>query len=154
MATRTFNLTGPGQSMTYVCSDFARQMAGAVLQGQRALTLRAGNVEARRDFSSVHDGMLAYRSLLENGQSGHVYNVCSGHGVRISEIVEMLGDISGLKVETKTDPKRLRKVEVQEVRGDPTALQEATGLRPGSLKSALNGLFHEWLDFLKKNTHK
>jgi GDP-4-dehydro-6-deoxy-D-mannose reductase len=152
VVTRTFNLTGPGQQATYVCSDFARQIAKATLAGQEELTLVTGNIEVKRDFSSVEDGMRAYRELIEKGESGHIYNVCSGEGILISRIVQMLAEISGLKVQTRIDPGRLRSSEVLEVRGDPAKLKEKTGFCPGSLKSALKGLFDWWMTELSRNT--
>lgn len=151
LATRTFNLTGPGQSDAYVCSDFAKQMARVSLEGKSEITLRVGNLSAKRDFSSVIDGMRAYRSLIENGQSGHVYNVCSGRSIAISDIVELLGEIAELKVHIEIDKERFRSVEVPEVRGDPTKLTQATGEQPGSLESSLTSLFHYWRSHLEEN---
>lgn len=151
VATRTFNLTGPGQSDSYVCSDFAKQMARASLKGQSEIVLRVGNLSAKRDFSSVIDGMIAYRSLIENGQSGHVYNVCSGKSIAISGIVEILGEIAGLKVRIEIDKARFRTVEVPEVRGDPGKLVNETGTRPGSLESSLTSLFLSWRRHLEEN---
>jgi len=151
VATRTFNLTGPGQSDSYVCSDFAKQMAGASLEGKRELVLRVGNVSVKRDFSSVIDGMRAYQSLIEKGQSGCVYNVCSGESVAISEIIQMLADISGLKVHIEIDNKRFRNLEVKEVRGDPTALLKVCSQKTGSLKSSLTKLFQSWRDLFGQN---
>ncbi|MDF1660146.1 MAG: GDP-mannose 4,6-dehydratase [Planctomycetota bacterium] len=151
VATRTFNLTGPGQSDSYVCSDFAKQMARASLKGQSEIVLRVGNLSAKRDFSSVVDGMNAYRSLIEKGRSGHVYNVCSGRSIAISEIVGILGEISGLKICIEIDKKRFRSVEVPEVRGDPGKLVKETGERPGSLESSLTSLFLSWRRHLEEN---
>lgn len=146
LATRTFNLTGPGQSRTYVCSDFAYQIADAVSKGQSSLLMTTGNLEARRDFSSVIDGMKAYRGLMKNGQRGQVYNVCSGQSRSIASIVEMLSEIAGIPVTTQTDPKRLRPSDLPDLRGDPGALEALVGFRPGSLREALTGLYKEWLE--------
>lgn len=151
VATRTFNLTGPGQSDSYVCSDFAKQMARASLAGQSEIVLTVGNLSAKRDFSSVIDGMNAYRSLIEKGRSGHVYNVCSGRSIAISEIVEILGEIAGLKVHIEIDKDRFRSVEVPEVRGDRKKLADETGEEPGSLESSLTSLFLYWRRHLEEN---
>lgn len=146
IATRTFNLVGPRQSRTFICSDFAAQIARAkVTSGARAITIETGNLEVRRDFSSVHDGVEAYRRLIEQGEPGRVYNVCSGKATKARAILETLGRLAGLEVEARTAQERLRKSEIMEVRGDPTLLVETTGLCPGHLEEALARLLEDWI---------
>src|SRR5579864_4038155 len=63
---RPFNHTGPGQAPTFVCSDFAKQIAEIEL-GLRAPVISVGNLNARRDFSDVRDVVRAYELLAEKG---------------------------------------------------------------------------------------
>ena len=51
-------------------------------------SIPVGNLSARRDFTDVRDVVRAYRLLVESGQPGEVYNVCSGRDVSIEEIAE------------------------------------------------------------------
>lgn len=148
VATRTFNITGPGQSPTFICSDFARQMAIAKAQGRSHITLETGNLELRRDFSSIRDATTAYRCLLLKGQAGRAYNVCSGQAIPLSQLVSTLARIAKLEVTTRTDPQRLRGHEAPEIRGDPSALLSLldTPPAPGNLELDLARLFHEWLE--------
>ena len=51
-----------------------------------------------RDISDVRDVARAYVTLLERGVRGEAYNVCTGVGVRLTDVVAALsarGGISG-----------------------------------------------------------
>jgi GDP-4-dehydro-6-deoxy-D-mannose reductase len=130
--TRAFNHAGPGQSDTYVVSAFARQIAEAEAADppDGRVVVSTGNAEARRDFSDVRDVVRAYWTLVvERGEPG-VFNVCSGRGMAVSDILTGLAALSPLEVERRTDPSKLRDNEVMEIRGSHDKLTEATGWRP------------------------
>ena len=74
---RSFNFTGPGQEMHFVCSDFAHQIA-EIEKGNRDPVIRVGNLSAIRDFSDVRDIARYLAVLAEHGESGETYNLCSG----------------------------------------------------------------------------
>jgi GDP-4-dehydro-6-deoxy-D-mannose reductase len=125
---RPFNHTGPGQRTDFVVPALARQVAEAVASGADALY--TGNLEPKRDITDVRDVVRAYRLLLERGQPGEAYNVCSGVSVSIREVAERLLRIAGLDLPVVVDEDRVRPVEIPELRGDPSKLQAATGWRP------------------------
>ena len=79
--TRTFHHTGPGRGEAFAESSFARQIA-EIEAGLRPPVLEVGNLEAVRDFADVRDVVRAYWLLLEKGEAGAAYNVCSGTGRR------------------------------------------------------------------------
>src|SRR5439155_6591868 len=83
---RPFNHTGPGQDPAFVCSGIARQIALAEA-GRQEPVIRVGNPDPVRDFSDVRDVAAGYVALLERGRSGEVYNLCSGSGVSIAEVI-------------------------------------------------------------------
>ena len=125
---RPFNHTGPGQRTDFVVPALARQVAEAVASGADALY--TGNLEPKRDITDVRDVVRAYRLLLERGDAGEAYNVCSGVSVSIREVAERLLRIAGLDLPVVVDEDRVRPVEIPELRGDPSKLQAATGWRP------------------------
>ena len=149
IVTRTFNLTGPGQATTFVCADFADRVAKAAAAGQSRLEMVTGNLDARRDFSSVAEAVKAYRALIEKGERGRLYNICSGVARPIREIVERLAELSGLELETRIDPARLRPGEIPEIRGDSSRLTATTGCRVGGFKTALAELYLERLELAR-----
>jgi GDP-4-dehydro-6-deoxy-D-mannose reductase len=129
--TRAFNHAGPGQSDTFVVSSFARQIAEAEAaqpQDGRA-TISTGNPDARRDFCDVRDVVRGYWLALERAEPD-VFNVCSGRAMSVSDILMRLSEHSSLAVERRTDPARLRKNEVMEIRGSHEKFSEATGWEP------------------------
>lgn len=125
---RPFNHTGPGQRPDFVVPALAKQVAEAAVSGADAL--HTGNLEPRRDITDVRDVVRAYRLLLEAGEPGEAYNVCSGSAVSIREIAERLLRVAGLDLPVVVDEERVRPVEIPELRGDPSKLQAATGWRP------------------------
>lgn len=126
---RPFNHTGPRQSPQFVCSDFARQIA-EVEKGQRAPEIRVGNLRPKRDFTDVRDVVRAYRDVLRHGESCEVYNICSGKSVEIREILNILISASGADIRIVERAERVRKSEVDEIRGDFGRLERATGWGP------------------------
>ena len=51
--------------------------------------IHIGNGAIVRDFVDVHDVVEAYRLLLTQGKRGEVYNICSGKGCSISDIITL-----------------------------------------------------------------
>jgi GDP-4-dehydro-6-deoxy-D-mannose reductase len=50
--------------------------------------------------------------------------------VPVADILARLADLTDLRVEQRTDPARLRKHEVMDIRGSHERLTEATGWQP------------------------
>ncbi len=128
ISVRPFNHIGPGQTPNFAVPALAKRIVEAEKRG--AATIPVGNLSARRDFTDVRDVVRAYRLLIETGQPGQVYNVCSGRDVSIREIADGLLRLAGTSLEFETDPTLVRPVEVPVLRGDPGRLMEATGWKP------------------------
>ena len=119
---RAFNHAGPGQTDRYVVGALARQVAA----GGEVVT---GDLRPQRDFTDVRDIVRAYVLLVDRAEPG-AYNVCSGESVAIADILAGLARHADVRVEQRTDPQRVRAVEVMEIRGSHEKLTEATGWRP------------------------
>jgi GDP-4-dehydro-6-deoxy-D-mannose reductase len=142
--TRTFHHTGPRRRDDYAEGSFARQVA-EIEAGRREPVLAVGNLEVVRDFTDVRDVVRAYWALLDHGEPGEVYNVCSGRGVRLRNLLETLLDVAGLRIDVRTDPARVRPVDVPEMVGDPGRLRSATGWCPTiPLEATLRDLLDHW----------
>jgi GDP-4-dehydro-6-deoxy-D-mannose reductase len=125
---RPFNHVGPGQAATFAVPALARRVAEARRTGATELTV--GTVTTRRDFTDVRDVVRAYRLLVERGEPGSVYNVCSGTDVAIADVARMLMALAGVDLRLVTDPLLVRPVDVPVLRGDPSRLAAATGWSP------------------------
>jgi GDP-4-dehydro-6-deoxy-D-mannose reductase len=144
VVTRTFPHTGPGRGETFAESSFARQIA-EIEAGRREPVVEVGNLEAVRDFADVRDVVRAYTLLLEKGAAGEAYNVCTGRGRRIGEVLEMLLAATTVRIEVRVDPRRLRPADVPVLVGDPAKLVAATGWQPRiPLDETLRELLDGW----------
>ncbi len=127
--TRGFNHTGPRRGDVFVTSNFARQIA-EIEKGRHEPVIHVGNLNAVRDFTDVRDTVVAYYLALEKGKPGDVYNVATGKGYKISEMLDILLSLSKVKIETRPDPKRMRPSDVELLLGDATKLRAETGWEP------------------------
>lgn len=127
--TRSFNHTGPGQTADYAVGSFASQIAR--LEQQGGGEMQVGNLDARRDFLDVRDVVRAYAGLVESGEPGQAYNVCSGHAVRMGDVLDKLLELSGLTQKIRVHPQtRHVSDEADLLVGDPSKLSAATGWTP------------------------
>ena len=91
---RPFNHLGPGQSDRFVASALASRIAHNELDGGDRIPV--GDLTPRRDFTDVRDVVRAYRLLVERGEPGEAYNVCSGTDVSVQEIADRLVALADL----------------------------------------------------------
>lgn len=139
---RSFNLIGAGQTPNFALPDFASQLA-EIESGARPPVLAVGNLSARRDFVHVEDAAEALAGLLEQPAPGELLNLASGQSPSIAELLARLVGITGLAVETREDPERLRPVDVPRLCGDGSRLA-AHGFRPRrTVDEALADLWRE-----------
>lgn len=139
---RPFNHTGPGQGDAFVASSFARQLA-EIEAGRRAPELAVGNLAAVRDFLDVADVVEAYRRLLDRAVPAGAYNVASGTGIAIGELLARLVAASTAKPAVREDPARWRPANTAV--GDAGRLRRATGWAPRvPLDDTLARLLADW----------
>ena len=124
--TRPFNLIGPGQDRRFAIADFAHQIV-EIHSGRRPPFMITGDLDVTRDFTDVRDAVRAYQMLLEKGQNGEVYNICSGHERSLHSLVVELLQIEGVHVELQTDSTRLRPAEQRRVVGDASKIHSMIG---------------------------
>jgi len=140
---RSFPHYGPGQSMDFALPSFCRRILDTRRSGNNVI--RVGNLSPVRDYLYVTDVVRAYRCILSRGMSGSVYNVCTGAGISIADMVSMLIDISGMDIKLKTDPDLFRPSDVEFQVGDPSRLQSLAGWKPEVDRiEGLRKLFSWW----------
>jgi len=141
---RPFNHTGPRQSEAFFCSSLARQIA-EIDAGVRPATVTTGNLKVRRDFSDVRDIVRGYFLLLEKGEGGDVYQLCSGQPVLLESILQSLTSLISKPITVSVDEARVRSVEVPVVWGDPSKTKVATSWTPQfDLETTLRDLKLYW----------
>ncbi len=140
---RAFNHLGPGQTDRFVASALASRIARAELDGGTALTV--GNLTARRDYTDVRDVVRAYRLLVEAGEPGEAYNVCSGADLAVQDLADELLALSTADLRLETDEALLRPVDTPVLRGSHAKLTAATGWEPEiAMGTTLADLLADW----------
>ncbi len=141
---RPFNHIGPSQSPRFAIADFARQVTEIRL-GRRAPVLQVGDIDVTRDFTDVRDVVRAYSLLLEQGQNGEVYNICSGREYSIRDLLQQLITLAGVEATIEQDPARLRRAEQRRMVASFAALHRDTGWQPAiPMEESLQDLLNDW----------
>ncbi|MCB1706234.1 MAG: GDP-mannose 4,6-dehydratase [Halioglobus sp.] len=113
---RPFNYTGVGQASKFlipkIVSHFKQQKA----------VIELGNTDVTRDFSDVRFVGSAYRELVEKAEPGEAYNICSGEGHSLHQIIETMNDIAGYKISVTVNPAFVRENEVKKLVGSNSKL--------------------------------
>ena len=151
--TRAFNHEGPRRGDVFVTSNFARQIA-EIEAGGREPTMMVGNLKAVRDYTDVRDIVRGYWLLLEQGSPGEIYNLCSGRGWAIQEILDfLLGESTNKKIAVREDPARLRPSDVPVLVGDSGKIN-ALGWRPAiPFEQTLRDLLAYWRGRVGRAAH-
>lgn len=139
--TRPFNHIGVGQNEGFVVPDFARQIIEA---SKRDESIRVGRLDVYRDFTDVRDIVRAYRMLAEKGQTGETYNICSGVGRKISDILDLMRTEYG-NLDVELDESKMRPVENIYSVGNNDKIRAAIGWEPlYPIEDSLRAVLDEW----------
>ncbi|MGD9992101.1 MAG: GDP-mannose 4,6-dehydratase [Salinivirgaceae bacterium] len=85
IATRTFNLIGPGLTSNLVVGKIIQEFKD-IKRGQK-LNLEMGRTDSKRDFIDVRDAVKIYYQLAINYKSNDIYNVARGKSFEIAEVL-------------------------------------------------------------------
>jgi GDP-4-dehydro-6-deoxy-D-mannose reductase len=142
--TRSFNHIGPGQRDVFVVSSFAKQCV-EIKKGKKKPEITTGNLSIVRDFLDVRDVVKAYYLLFKHGQKGEVYNVCSGNGITLENVLDKLIKIQEVPIEKKIDTSLIRPSDNSIIIGNNQKLQDVTGWQPEiSLDKSLADILNYW----------
>lgn len=144
MRVRAFNHLGPGQTNRFVAPALAERIALNELEGREVVPV--GNLTPRRDFTDVRDVVRAYRLLVEHGEPGEAYNVCTGTDLAISELADRLVAMAHRPMRLEEDQALQRPVDVPVLRGDYAKLHKATDWEPeiDIIEGTLRDILDEW----------
>lgn len=140
---RPFNHIGPGQGLGFLLPDLAKQIT-EVEKGLSSKVL-VGNLDSKRDYTDVRDIVRAYRMLIETGQPGAVYNICSGVAVSGRKILSILQGQSDIKFSIEIDPAKSRPSDSPVLFGDNSKIHRDTGWKPEiKLEQTLSDVMTDW----------
>jgi len=133
---RPFNYTGVGQADNFllpkIVSHFRRNEA----------RIELGNLAIARDFSDVRMVARAYRRILAAAPAGEAFNVCSGTPHSLSNVIEMMGEIAGYRIDVQVNPAFVRANDVLQLTGSNRKLTAVVGdLAPTPLSETLRWMY-------------
>jgi GDP-6-deoxy-D-talose 4-dehydrogenase len=119
---RPFNYTGPGHGEQFVVPKIVAHFR------RRASSIELGNIDVVREFMDVRTVVEVYRRLLGcEAAIGSTVNICSGRGVALREIVDLLEAEAGYRIEIDVDPQLVRASEVRRLVGSSRKLNSLIG---------------------------
>lgn len=147
--TRSFNHIGPFQRENFVIPSIVKQLLEIKSNGTRG-KLIAGDLDIVRDFTDVRDVVNAYYMLLGEGIKGEVYNVCSGKGHSLNDIVKMLCKIMDIEVSLISDPSLVRPSELKTIIGSNDKISyNHDWKRKFSIEHSLRDIIDYWRSVLR-----
>ncbi|NIF88773.1 GDP-mannose 4,6-dehydratase [Burkholderia sp. Cy-637] len=118
---RPFNYTGVGQAAKFLLPKIVANFR------ERSAVLELGNIHVVRDFSDVRMVVRAYAELLFRDFSGQTFNVCSGVGHTLKDVLDMMSGLTGHHPEIRINSAFVRTNEVHKLVGDNRRLRDAIG---------------------------
>lgn len=119
--TRPFNYTGAGQGGQFLIPKLVDHFA------RKAPRIELGNLHVEREFNDVRMVCSAYMALLNHGQAGQAYNVCTGQTYTLQNVLDLLKAITGHTLDVQVNPAFVRANEVHRLCGNPAKLQACVG---------------------------
>jgi len=145
--TRPFNHIGPRQALGFVATDFASQIV-SIEMGRRVPIMEVGNLDVIRDFSDVRDIVVGYWKLLEAGEPGEVYNLGSGKGISVRQLLEGMLALTPVKIKVDIQQQKVREEKRRKV-ASITKVRQSTGWKPQiPLSRTLQDLLEDWRERL------
>lgn len=119
--TRSFNHIGPKQKATFVIPSFVKQLIN--IKHSNTNEIQVGNINIIRDFLDVRDVVDAYYKILTQGKVGEIYNVCSGIGYSLKEIINQIAKHLNIEPKIIINPKLIRPTDNMVIIGDNSKLK-------------------------------
>ena len=142
--TRSFNHCGPGQSDRFVVSSIVKQFV-QIAHGIQEPVIHIGNGAIVRDFIDVRDVVAVYNLLLAQGKRGEVYNICSGHGQAIRDIITLLSGMLDIPVKIKQEQSHIRPIDNPRIVGSNRKIQRELGWYPTiPFERTLQSMYDFW----------
>lgn len=125
--TRPFNYTGEGQEAHFLIPKIVSHYR----EGKKQIEL--GNLHVEREFNDIRDVCAIYAALMESDITGETVNLCTGRGIALLSVIEMMNEIAGYEIEVSVNPAFVRPNEIKRLVGSSTKLEALIGdipLRP------------------------
>jgi GDP-4-dehydro-6-deoxy-D-mannose reductase len=110
LVARPFNIIGPGVPDSLVVGAIVERLRRAIA-GPAPRAIRMGTTTSIRDFVAVQDVADGLILAAERGKPGAAYNLCTGVGRSIADVVRKLIELTGQEIEWEGDSSLVRECE-------------------------------------------
>ena len=126
--------------------DAANDFAHNIVRVERGESdhLAVGNLEAVRDFLPLADALRAFTLVAERGAAGEAYNVCSGRGTRVRELLDALVARARVPIDVRPSDAAMRPLDEPVRVGDPGKLRALGWSAEARLEDALGEVLDHW----------
>ena len=136
---RYFNVFGPRQDPTSQYSGVLSRFMLAVIEGNQPVVY--GDGEQSRDFTFVENVVdETLRACEVPAASGKVFNGGTGSRITLNQVLKLLGEIAGKKIQAKYDPPRTG--DIRDSQADISLARTILGYKP--LVDFEQGLKRTW----------
>jgi nucleoside-diphosphate-sugar epimerase len=118
---RPFNYTGVGQDPNFVIPKLVNHFA----RHESAISL--GNLHVEREYNDVRFVCESYLRLLDKGEPGQIYNICSDQPYTLHHVIEILSSLAGYRIDVNVNPAFIRANEIHRLCGSPIKLNRCIG---------------------------
>jgi GDP-4-dehydro-6-deoxy-D-mannose reductase len=139
--TRSFNHIGAYQKDIFVVSSFAKQLTNLKNITSEIKEISTGDTSVIRDFVDVRDVVKAYYLLFKKGKAGEVYNICSGKGISLNDVIQIMASILDMSVVQTVDNQLVRPNDIRKIIGSNEKIKLDTGWNNAiSIEQSLNDI--------------
>lgn len=142
---RMFNIVTPGKEWDVV-NELGKQFA-LIKRKKRPAKIYVGFITKVRDYTHVSDAVQCIIRLTEKRITDHVYNICSGIGYSVSNLIDMYSELTDIEPKVLTDAKKFRPIDENCLVGDNTKVYKEIGWKPKrTIEEMLNEVYNYWLN--------
>ncbi len=134
--TRPFNYTGVGQNQNFLIPKIVNHFK------KRKESIGLGNLDVTREFNDIGFICEVYNRLLNSTIKSETINICSGRGVKLLDIIDIMNSIAGYNIKVKINPAFVRKDEIKSLTGSSKKLFSLIGeVKQKGFKETLKDMF-------------
>ncbi|MGD9971207.1 MAG: GDP-mannose 4,6-dehydratase [Sulfuricurvum sp.] len=113
---RPFNYTGPGQGLHFLIPKIVEHYK------QKFPTIKLGNLDVAREFNDIRFVVDTYYQLMMIPNISDIVNLCTGITWKLTDILNLMNDISNHKLHISISPELCRPNEIKVLNGSPSKL--------------------------------
>ena len=136
--TRIFNLIGPGEPPMTVAGSMVSQLL-------YSNHIKHGNLSPERDFLDVRDAANALKIIGSKGKKDLVYNICSGSGTKIGDLLHIIIKTSGKKAKIEKNINLSKGIDIPKIIGCNKQLLKLGWIQRYSLENSVKDLIRFYL---------